>query len=131
MDCISLANEYTFPWSAYPNTNGKSHRYNNFGWRYTGNQIQKITLEEINFNDVKLELITPIYLAIQRDSNFFIIDYPEGGIHIAEPTKDEAIKAFHEDFVFLWHQYAEADDTEFTKDAVVLKNWLLKKAKVI
>lgn len=130
MDYSNLVNENILPWPIYPNSAGRSHKYHKIGLEFTGKPIQ-ISLKHIEYQGVQLELITPINFMIQRDADFYMIDYPEADIHIAEPTREGAIRAFHEEFVFLWRQYVEAEDGDFTKDAIVLKNWLLKKAKAV
>lgn len=130
MDYSSLVNENILPWPVYPNTAGRSHNYLKMGLEFTG-KPNLTSLNHIEYQGVQLDLITPIHFMIQRDADYHTIDYPEADIHISVPTRDEAIRAFHEEFVFLWHQYAEADDTELTKDAIILKKWLLKKAKAV
>jgi hypothetical protein len=81
--------------------------------------------KEITNNERSLLLRDELCLSIQCEDGYYCIDFPDADIYIAEKTIEDAKTAFFEDFIFAWQEYAEADDSELSGDAIQLKHWLL------
>ncbi len=86
----------------------------------------------ISSSGVTLKLAQPFIVELHFDvkEQEIILEHPELHIIATGLTMEDAINSFEEDFVWLWKEYAMADDSELSTDAVQLKNTLLALAKV-
>ena len=88
-----------------------------------------VRIEKIIYNEFVLQLESPILLEVRCENGYYIIEHPESGIFVAERSFNDAVLAFNEEFVYIWHEYAEEVDENLSKDALILKKWLLEKVK--
>ncbi|NMB40669.1 MAG: hypothetical protein GX996_01870 [Firmicutes bacterium] len=103
--------------------------------------IDAIAIRELNLSTVKLSKISSSGVTLELAQPFIIepyfdekeqeviLEYPEFHIIATGLTREDAIYTFEEDFVWLWKEYAMADDSELSLDAVQLKNTLLALVK--
>ncbi len=67
-------------------------------------------------------LVHPLKCKVHRDDNgLIVIECDELRIRSYAYTREEAENLFYEEFCYMWHEYAEADDTELSQDAIELK----------
>lgn len=98
--------------------------------------VTELDLEEvrrpkhINWGDCHLELVHPIAVAIEEQSeDLFLATFDMLGISAIGSTQEEAMEAFSEEFIVLWKEIAEENDEKLTPDAITLKRKLLSLVK--
>ena len=90
--------------------------------------IRLSRLGDSNFTFVlnKLIYLEPQFNASDQE---VVIELPEFNIITEGSTREQVIKNFEADFIWLWKEYALADDAILSPDAVALKNALLDLVK--
>lgn len=104
-----------------------------------GNPDRISNVTDINFLDLSpvkfsriigeeliLELTKPLIIEPVFEDLEVVLDYKDLNIIAAGQDRDDAIKDFEDDFVWLWREYATADDQSLSDDALTLKNSLLQ-----
>jgi len=94
--------------------------------------IQEIDLSPIDFNDInygkkKLHFKENLILTPRLDNSeqLYTINYPELGLELFAYTRQEITSDVKSDIVYLWEEYAKAEDDTLTEDAKILKKKLL------
>lgn len=91
--------------------------------------MESVIFTEIHDDKLRLVLTSPLKMQVRREDDYFMIDFPDAHIYIAEESFQEAVDMFHEEFAFAWREYAEAVDDILSGDARELKAWLLAHAR--
>jgi len=93
--------------------------------------IQEIDLSPIDFNDIdygkkKLHFKNSLILTPKLDNSeqLYTINYPELGLELFAYTRQEITSDVKSDIVYLWEEYAKAEDDMLTEDAKILKKKL-------
>ena len=84
-----------------------------------------VKLSKISAFDMTLELYQPLIMEPLYVEQEVILEWPAFHIIASGTTREDAICTFKEDFVWLWKEYALANDNELSPDALQLKNDLL------
>jgi len=94
--------------------------------------IQEIDLSPIDFNDIdygkkKLHFKNSFILTPKLDNSeqLYTINYSELGLELFAYTRQEITNDVKSDIVYLWEEYAKAEDDTLTEDAKFLKKKLL------
>jgi hypothetical protein len=94
--------------------------------------IQEIDLSPIDFNDIdygkkKLHFKNNLTLTPRLDNSeqLYTINYPEFGLELFAYTRQEISIDVKSEIVYLWEEYAKAEDDTLTEDAKFLKKKLL------
>ena len=90
--------------------------------------LSPIELDNIQYGDNnRLNLRNRLVLTPTMDDTeqLYTISYPELGIEMFAYTRQELTDDVKSEIVYLWDEYARADNTELTADAIILKNNLL------
>ncbi len=66
----------------------------------------------------------PIELTPKFDGHEVLLEIPELHLCCSGATRDQAIDELAADFIWLWKEYALADDDQLSKDAMELKRRL-------
>lgn len=90
-----------------------------------------VLLNEIEYINIKFVLDSTIAFHVLKKNEHYIISFAPLGIEIIEQTKEDAIECFKEEFAILWKIYAGESDSNLTKDAILLKERLLKYVKEV
>lgn len=91
--------------------------------------LSTVKLSIISAFDTTLELSDPLIMEPQYIEQEVILEWPAFNIIASGATREDAICTFEEDFVWLWKEYALANDNELSSDARQLKNDLLSLVK--
>jgi hypothetical protein len=83
----------------------------------------------INNDSINLILVEPLILQPIFDGQEVLLELPEFNIIAEGATRNDAVKSFEDDLVWLWKEYALASDEELSGDARELKGRLLKMVK--
>jgi hypothetical protein len=67
-------------------------------------------------------ILTP---ALDDSEQLYTISYPEIGLELFAYTRQEITNDVKSDIVYLWEEYAKAEDNALTEDAIILKQKLL------
>ncbi len=76
--------------------------------------------------DLILELTNPLLIEPVFEDMEVILNFDALNIIAAGLDRDDAIKDFEDDFIWLWREYAMADNQSLSNDALTLKNSLLQ-----
>lgn len=88
--------------------------------------LSPVKFSRINGDEFILELAKPLIVEPVFEDQEVVLNYDELNIIAAGQDRDEAIKDFEDDFIWLWREYAKADDQSLSHDALALKNSLLQ-----
>lgn len=94
-----------------------------------GLDLNTVKLSSISNSDVTLKLSQPLIIEPSFVDQEVILEFPAFHIIASGVTREQAIRVFEEDFIWLWQEYALANDDELTSDAIQLKNDLLSMIK--
>ena len=86
--------------------------------------LRPVKFSRIASERLVLELKKPIIVEPQFEDPEVILNYDDLNIIAAGQDRDDAIKDFEDDFIWLWHEYAMASDHTLSNDALSLKNSL-------
>lgn len=72
-----------------------------------------------------ISLLNPLMACpgYRRDKGLWTLENEDIGIYVSKPSWDEAVWAFHEQFVFLWETYVETDE-EFEGEELEVSGYL-------
>ncbi len=88
--------------------------------------LSPVKFSRIASESLVLELKEPLIVEPQFDDPEVILPYDDLNIIAAGLDRDDAIQDFEDDFIWLWREYAKADDQSLSNDALTLKNSLLQ-----
>ena len=94
--------------------------------------VFKVSLNKIRdeFGVTKLELIAPLTVTIRKNADgYFLIDFSDADIYIAEKSHITAIEMFHANFLYAWKEFVEVEEAAINPGALELRNWLLNNAR--
>lgn len=91
--------------------------------------LTAVKLSRISAFDVTLELSQPLIIKPSFEDQEVILEFPDFHIIASGVTREQTIRTFEEDFIWLWKEYALVNDDELTSDAIQLKNNLLSMIK--
>jgi len=80
--------------------------------------------DRVSWRDRELKLTYPISCAVSLQDHLVVVEYGPLGIRAYAPTRDEALRDFAEEFVYLWDEFASTPDEELTRGALELKTCL-------
>jgi len=89
--------------------------------------LSSIVINDINFGKKKLHFKNGLILtpALDATEQLYTISYPELGLELFAYTRQEITSDVKSDIVYLWEEYAKAEDDTLTEDAKMLKQNLL------
>lgn len=90
--------------------------------------LTPIELDDIKYNDrIKLHFKNRVVLTPVLDDTeqLYVINYSELGLDAFAYTRQEITDDIKDDIIYLWEEYAKAEDNELSNDAKELKNKLL------
>lgn len=90
---------------------------------------QRISYKVLSAGNTVLELCRPFVLEPQYKEKEVVLEYPAFHIIASGASREEAMAVFEEDFIWLWKEYALANDSELSLDAQQLKQELLSLVK--
>lgn len=93
--------------------------------------LSPIRLSMIDIDDCKLILKEPLVLEPIFDGQSLVFEFPEFNVISEGLTRNDAIKSFESDLVWLWKEYALADDIHLSGDAIEVKNKLINMIKQV
>ena len=67
-------------------------------------------------------ILTP---TLDDSEQLYTINYPELGLELFAYTRQEITCDVKSDIVYLWEEYAKAEDDTLTEDAIILKKKLI------
>ncbi|MGP1438296.1 MAG: hypothetical protein ACTTKH_04415 [Treponema sp.] len=90
-----------------------------------------IKIIDVIYKDKKLHFNTPLVLVpkLNIDEELYTVSNEKLGIQAFAYSFDELVKEVETEIIFLWEEYALADDESLTNDARELKNNLLNAIK--
>lgn len=93
------------------------------------NNIQELDLNPVKLSTIRgkgliLEIKRPLMIEPRFEDQEVVLYYDEFNIIAAGQDREEAIKVFEDDFIWLWCEYALADDKSLSPDAIELKKRL-------
>jgi hypothetical protein len=89
--------------------------------------LAPIEFDYIDYGDKKLRFKNRLVLTPELDDSeqLYTISYPDFNLESFAYTRQEITDEIKSDIVFLWNEYAKAEDSELTEDALELKKRLL------
>jgi hypothetical protein len=89
--------------------------------------LSPIYFDEINYGKKKLHFKESLILTPRLDNSeqLYTINYPELGLELFAYTRQEIASDVKSDIIYLWEEYAKAEDNTLTEDAKILKKKLL------
>lgn len=91
--------------------------------------LRTVRLSKLSAGNTVLKLVQPLIIEPQYEEQEVILEYPTFHIIASGASREEAIAVFEEDFIWLWEEYAMANDSELSLDAQQLKQELLSLVK--
>lgn len=89
--------------------------------------LSDVTLDVVSYSEnEQLVFSEPLTIPVTYESGILSLLVDELGISVNEYTRDELEESLHDQVVFLWNEYAEADDDTLTDSAKELKRELLQ-----
>jgi hypothetical protein len=90
------------------------------------NYIQELDLSPVKLSIIRGENITlklskPIIMEPLFENQEIVLYYDDFNIIASGQNRDEAVKDFEQDFIWLWQEYALADDDSLSVDAITMK----------
>lgn len=67
-----------------------------------------------------------IACSFKIENDYYVIEYGPLNLFVYGKTREEAIEGFREEIAMLWHAYAMENDDNLTRDAIELKQKILK-----
>ena len=94
-------------------------------------QKPKLPISFIEYGDLKLEFFKPYKMTVQVEGKYLVHENMKMNMIIHGESLDELVETFFDCFCFLWRDYALADDSELSKGAIEMKQYLLSLAKEV
>ncbi len=90
------------------------------------NYIQELDLSPVKLlvvrgEDMAIELKEPLLIEPAFENQEVVLYYSNFNIIAAGQDRDEAVQEFEQDFIWLWKEYALAEDELLSEDAITMK----------
>lgn len=83
--------------------------------------LTPVKLSAIRGAEITIELKKPFVIEAVFENQEVVLYYDDFNIIAAGQNRDEAILEFEQDFIWLWQEYALADDEILSADAITMK----------
>ena len=95
--------------------------------------ISPIDIFKIHAKGNVLTLNKPLSVSVDfdRESQEFVVEYPEMGIVIGAETREDLITEFCKDFYWVWQEYGQGNVTSMSHGAIKLRQLIKNMVKEI